>query len=202
MGRLVLIDAISAVVLLGVWFFYFARYNRRKGAMALHWVEAACSSKGHMLDARWLSITQLQAHFGFSAHWFDNARVTIRLRPRPSPSSGSSASGTSRKKLLLLKLTWIALPASSSMCSVIAGLSQRHSQLTSAPRDWSVSQPGPGRSYHPQPLDPGTLPGGQHLDYRPRTQPDQRTFSFRIAPHCRHGSRWKRFPTSRPPLVS
>ena len=37
---MVLIDALSAIVLLGVWFFYFARYNRRKGATALHWVEA------------------------------------------------------------------------------------------------------------------------------------------------------------------
>ncbi len=82
---MVLIDALSAIVLLGVWFFYFARYNRRKGATALHWVEAACSSKGQMLDARWLGATLLQARFGFSAHWFDNARVTIRLRPRPIP---------------------------------------------------------------------------------------------------------------------
>ena len=85
MGRLVLIDVLSAMVLLAAWFFYFARYNRRKGAAALHWVEAACSNKGQMLDSRWLSQTLLQARFGFSAHWFDNARVTIRLRPRPIP---------------------------------------------------------------------------------------------------------------------
>ena len=30
-------------------------------------------------------MSQLHARFGFSAHWFDNARVTIRLRPRPIP---------------------------------------------------------------------------------------------------------------------
>ena len=46
MGRLVLFDAIGAAILLGAWFFYFTRYNRRKGAMALRWVESACSSKG------------------------------------------------------------------------------------------------------------------------------------------------------------
>ena len=60
-GRLLLIDALSVVVLLTLWFFYFARYNRRKGATALHWVEAACSAQGQMLDARWLSQTLLQA---------------------------------------------------------------------------------------------------------------------------------------------
>ena len=85
MGRLVLIDAIGAAVLLGGWFFYFTRYNRRRGAMALRWVESACSSKGRILDSNWLSITLLQAHFGFASHWFDNAKVTIRLRPRPIP---------------------------------------------------------------------------------------------------------------------
>ena len=80
MGRLVLIDALSAVVLLGVWFFYFARYNRRKGATALHWVEAACSSKGQMLDARWLGVTLLQARFGFY-------RALVRQCPGDHPSA-------------------------------------------------------------------------------------------------------------------
>ena len=46
MGRLVLIDALSAAVLLSLWYFLFARYNREKGARALRWVEAACTAKG------------------------------------------------------------------------------------------------------------------------------------------------------------
>ena len=71
---MVLIDALSAIVLLGVWFFYFARYNRREGATALHWVEAACSSKGHMLDARWLGVSP-------AARPLRLLRALVRQRP-------------------------------------------------------------------------------------------------------------------------
>jgi hypothetical protein len=117
-GRLVLIDAISAAVLLGAWFFYFARYNRRKGALALRWVETACSSKGQILDAHWLSITLLQARLGFTSHWFDNARVTIRLQPRPIPFKWFVSLWHRQKETLTFE----------------ADLGSR---------DWSVARPGP-----------------------------------------------------------
>jgi hypothetical protein len=142
-GRLVLIDAISAVVLLAVWFFYFARYNRRKGATALHWVEVACSSKGQMLDARWLGVTQLQARFGFSAHWFDNARVTIRLRPRPIPLKWFISIWHKQKETLTFEADLDGAPGFHLDVFRHRWLSQRHSHLTSQPRDWSITRPGP-----------------------------------------------------------
>jgi hypothetical protein len=142
-GRMVLIDALSAIVLLGVWFFYFARYNRRKGATALRWVEAACSSKGHMLDARWLGVTQLHARFGFSAHWFDNARVTIRLRPRPIPFKWFVSIWHKQKETLTFEADLDCAPAFHLDVFHYRWLSQRHSRLSSQPRDWSVSHPGP-----------------------------------------------------------
>ncbi len=80
MGRLVLIDALSAAVLLSLWYFLFARYNREKGARALRWVEAACTAKGEILEARWSGVCRLQARLRFAAHWFENARVTVHLR--------------------------------------------------------------------------------------------------------------------------
>src|SRR2546430_16048672 len=85
MGRLVLIAALSAAVLLSLWYFLFARYNREKGARALRWVEAACTAKGEILEARWSGVCRLQARLRFAAHWFENARVTVHLRPRPIP---------------------------------------------------------------------------------------------------------------------
>ena len=148
MGRLVLIDALSAVVLLGVWFFYFARYNRRKGATALHWVEAACSSKGQMLDARWLGVTLLQARFGFSAHWFDNARVTIRLRPRPIPFKWFVSIWHKQKETLTFEADLDCAPGFHLDVFRHRWLSQRHSHLSSAaPR--LVGFSARGRSFSP-----------------------------------------------------
>jgi hypothetical protein len=142
-GRLVLIDVLSAVVVLAGWFFYFARYNRRKGAAALHWVEAACSNKGQMLDSRWLSQTLLQARFGFTAHWFDNARVTIRLRPRPIPFRWFVSIWHKQRETLTFEADLDHTPSFHLDVFRHRWLSQRHSRLSSQPREWSVSRPGP-----------------------------------------------------------
>jgi len=142
-GRLVLIDAVGAVMLLAAWFFYFARYNRRKGAVALHWVEAACSNKGQMLDAHWQGMTLLQARFGFTAHWFDNARITIRLRPRPIPFNWFVSIWHKQKETLTFEADLGCAPGFRLDVFRHRWLSQQHSRVTSQPRDWSISRPGP-----------------------------------------------------------
>ena len=42
-GRLLVIDVVGAVAVLGVWYFLFVAYNRRKGTEALRWVQSACA---------------------------------------------------------------------------------------------------------------------------------------------------------------
>jgi hypothetical protein len=142
-GRLVLIDVAGAIGLLGLWFFYFARYNRRKGATALRWVEAACSNKAPMLDARWLGATLLQARFGFAAHWFENVRVTIRLRPRPIPFKWFVSIWHKQKETLTFEADLDCAPGLQLDVFRHCWLSQRHSRVTSQPREWTVSHPGP-----------------------------------------------------------
>ena len=46
MGTIFVIDVAIAAAVVGLWYFCFARYNRRKGTKALHWVESACSMTG------------------------------------------------------------------------------------------------------------------------------------------------------------
>ena len=84
-GRLVLIDVSVLAGLVGLWYFCLAGYNRRRGILALRKVEAACSHRARVVDAHWIGPSRLQAHLRFAAHWFENARITIRLQPRPLP---------------------------------------------------------------------------------------------------------------------
>jgi hypothetical protein len=96
-----------------------------------------------MLDSRWLSQTLLQARFGFTAHWFDNARVTIRLRPRPIPFKWFASIWNKQKETLTFEADLDSTPSFRLDVFRHRWLSQRHSHLASEPRDWSVSRPGP-----------------------------------------------------------
>ena len=143
MGRLVLIDALGAILLLAAWFFYFTRYNRRKGANALRWVESACSNKGKMLDSRWQGGALLQARFGFASHWFDNARVTIRLQPRPIPFKWVVSAWHRQKETLTFEADLDCAPSFRLDVFRHRWLSQRHGPLGAEKKEWSISRPGP-----------------------------------------------------------
>jgi hypothetical protein len=142
-GRLVLIDALGAIFLLAAWFFYFTRYNRRKGGNALRWVESACSNKGKILDSRWLGGALLQARFGFASHWFDNARVTIRLQPRPIPFKWFVSAWHRQKETLTFEADLDCAPSFRLDVFRHRWLSQRHGHLGAEQQEWSISRPGP-----------------------------------------------------------
>jgi len=84
-GRLFLIYVGLAAGAVGLWYFCLAAYNRRRGMLALRKVEAACSHRARIVETHWIGASRLQARLRFAAHWFENARVTIRLLPRPLP---------------------------------------------------------------------------------------------------------------------
>jgi hypothetical protein len=84
-GRLLLIDVAGSVAVLGLWYFVFSTYNRKKGAAALRWVQTACAGKGRILESHWTGSSRLQARLHFPARWFENAQVTVKFRPRALP---------------------------------------------------------------------------------------------------------------------
>ena len=143
MGRLVLIDALSAAVLLTLWYFLFARYNREKGARALRWVEAACTAKGEILEARWAGVNRLQARLRFAAHWFENARVTVRLRPRPIPLKWMLSVWHKQREPLTFEADLDYAPNFHLEVFRHRWLSERHSKLGENSREWEVARPSP-----------------------------------------------------------
>jgi hypothetical protein len=84
-GRLLLIDAVVAAILLGVWYLLFRRFNHRKGTDVLRWVQAACAGKGRIVEAHWRNSSLLLASLHLPSRWFEDARLTVRLLPRPFP---------------------------------------------------------------------------------------------------------------------
>jgi hypothetical protein len=142
-GRLLLIDVAIAAALVGLWYIFFFRYNRRKGQNALLWVEAACLSRARVVDARWIGTSRLQAHLRFAAHWFENARVTIRLLPRPLPIQWAISRLHKQRETITFEADLGYAPGFHLEVVRHHWLTRSDKKLVRNTRDWTVSRPGP-----------------------------------------------------------
>jgi hypothetical protein len=138
------IDAVlvaSVVVIL--WYLLFARYNRKRGALVLQWVEAACATRGRIVESKWLSTSRLQAHFSFATHWFENARITIKLLPRPIPVQWVLCLWRRQRETLTFEADLDDTPNFHLEITRHRWLTQKPKEISSPERNWTVSRPGP-----------------------------------------------------------
>ncbi len=140
----VAIEAVcAATVLVALWYLLFSRYNRRRGALVLQWVEAACASRGRVVETKWLSTSRLQAHFSFATHWFENARITIKLLPRPIPLQWIVCIWRRQKETLTFEADLDDSPTFHLEISRHRWLTQKPKEISRPDRNWTVSRPGP-----------------------------------------------------------
>lgn len=143
MGFLALISVFISAVLLGLWFAYFARYNRRRGDLALRHVALACSSRGEVVETHWMGFSSLQARLGFGSRWFENARVVIRLRPRPIPLKWLLSMWRGHKETLTFEADLDYAPGFHLEVFRHRWISKPHTRISSGSPPWEVSRPGP-----------------------------------------------------------
>jgi hypothetical protein len=143
--RLLLIDVAGAVAVLGLWYFVFASYNRRKGAVALRWVQAACVGKGRIVAPHWINTSRLNARLQFPSHGFENARVTMTFRPRALPVQWLMSLWNKQKETLTFEADLGGSPSfhlqvvRHRWCAHSRGLTPRKRDQ----REWEIHQPGP-----------------------------------------------------------
>jgi len=142
-GSLFFIGVAAAVVLVGLWYFYFAGYNRRKGMKALHWVEAACISRARILEAEWIGTSRLQARLRFADRWFDNANVTIRLLPRALPVHWLLSYCKRQRETLTFEADLDSVPGMRLEVLRHHWLTHHGKRVTRSSQTWNVSRPGP-----------------------------------------------------------
>jgi len=141
--RLIAIAALCAVAVDVAWFLVFARYNHRKGILVLRWVEAACATRGRVLDTKWLSKSCLQAHVSFAAQWFEDARVTIKLLPRPILIQWIICLWRRQRETVTFEADLDDSPAFHLEISRHRWLTQKPKEVSSPSRNWTLSKPGP-----------------------------------------------------------
>ncbi len=143
MVRLLFIDVLGAALLVGLWYLLFARYNRQKGSAALRWVQAACSTRGRVVETHWLGACRLQAQVAFSSHWFENARVTVRLLPRPVPIQWLFSIWRKQKETVTFEADLDEVPNFHLEIFRHRWLTDKSSALGKPMRNWEISRPGP-----------------------------------------------------------
>ena len=144
-GRLVLMDVAGSVAVLGLWYFVFSAYNRKKGAAALRWVQKACAGKGRVLESHWMGSSRLQARLHFASRWFENARVTVRFRPRALPVQWLMSCWRHQKETLTFEADLGGSPT--FHLEVLRHRWSAHNRGIGARkndgREWDVYEPGP-----------------------------------------------------------
>jgi hypothetical protein len=144
-GRLVVIDAVTIVAVLVLWYLLFAAYNGRQGAKALRWVQAACAGKGRVLDWHWRTSSQLCVRLQFASRSFENARVTLRFRPRALPVQWLLSCWQKQKETLTFEADLGGSP--SFHLEVVRHRWCAHSPGGAARRsrecEWEMYEPGP-----------------------------------------------------------
>jgi len=142
-GHPFLIAVLAATVLIGLWYFYFAGYNRRKGMKTLRCVEAACITRARILEAEWIGTSRLQARLRFADRWFDNANLTISLRPRPLPVQWLFSYCQKQKETLTFEADLDYVPGMRLEVLRHQWLTHRGRRVRRNSQTWNVSRPGP-----------------------------------------------------------
>jgi len=144
-GRLLLIDVVASVAVLGTWYSVFSHYNRKKGAAALRWVQTACAGRGRIIESRWMGTSRLEARLHFPSRWFDNVLVTMKFRPRALPIPWLMSCWRKQKETLTFEADLDSSPSfrlevvRHRWCAHNRGISSRKRD----DREWDVYEPGP-----------------------------------------------------------
>ncbi len=140
-----LIDVVCSVAVLGLWYLVFSTYNRKKGAAALRWVQAACAGKGRVVESHWLGSSRLQARLHFPSRWFENARVIVTFQPRALPVQWLVSCWHRQKETLTFEADLGGSP--SFHLEVVRHRWSAHNRGTLSrrrdEREWDLYQPGP-----------------------------------------------------------
>ena len=145
-GRLLVIDVVCTVALLGGWYLCFAAYNRHRGTEALRWVQSACAGKGRIVDSRWVTSSRLYARLQFPSRSFENARVTMKFRPRALPVRWLLSRWKEQKETLTFEADLGGSPsfhlevARHRWCARSRGVARHANQDA---REWDIYEPGP-----------------------------------------------------------
>ncbi len=125
------------------WYFIFSAYNRRRGAEALQWVDAACGGRTRISAVRWQRGQRLLASVRFPLRGLENAHVTVRLRPRAMPIRWLFSWWKKQRETLTLDADLEQMPRVSLRVFNHRATYRNAEAVLDEKRDWEIVRTGP-----------------------------------------------------------
>ncbi len=82
---MIVIDLVVAAVLVGFWYLFFTRANRRRAARIQRWIEAAFAGHGQVVGVHWTAASRFHLRLQLASNLFQRSGVTVQLLPRELP---------------------------------------------------------------------------------------------------------------------
>jgi hypothetical protein len=83
--RIIAVDLLAGAALIALWYFTFRRYNRRRSAQVLRWIQRAFAAHGEVSGVRWLGASRFHVSLRLATNLFHRAAVMVQLLPREMP---------------------------------------------------------------------------------------------------------------------
>ena len=74
-----------AAALVGLWYLWFARANRRRAVQVIQWVRGAFRGHAQILAVHWLGPSRFQIRLRLASQLFQRSAIMVQLRPREFP---------------------------------------------------------------------------------------------------------------------
>jgi hypothetical protein len=81
----VVLDIVAGAVLVGAWYWWFARSNRHRAARVMRWIDGAFGRHGELLRVQWITPSRFHVCLRLWSGPFRKAAVTVHLVPREMP---------------------------------------------------------------------------------------------------------------------
>lgn len=140
---MIIVDVAAGAVFITCWYLWFVRYNRRKAAQIVTWIERAFEGHGNVAGVQWLAASRFQVRLRLFTNLFRQSCITVRLYPREMPISWLIALLRRRKQTLTFEAELDCPPSFNLEVNNHRWCGRTRRSLPRSAENWFLERTGP-----------------------------------------------------------
>jgi hypothetical protein len=141
--RTVAIGLVAGALLALIWYFWFARHNRRRAIRVLGWIERAFEGNGQVAGMEWFNASCFQLRVRLWPNLFRHTSVKVQLLPRELPLSWLIARFRARQETLTFQADLDLAPAFNLEVHNHRWSGRTRRRFPISSENWTMERPGP-----------------------------------------------------------